>query len=440
MNKSSYSDEKISATTNLFIPCVRRWFGDEPILIVEAEGAVLTDSKGKNYLDVYASHGCAGMLGYNHPAVVEALREQAGHLYSLSVEFPTIPVLELAEKLLEITPASLTRAYFANSGAESVEAALFLAKKFTKRQEFTSLYGAFHGRTHGARSLLGFAPFKRGMGPLLNGVVRIPSYYCYRCQIGLEYPKCGVQCAKMLEDTLFYGSADDVAVFVAEPIQGTAGNIPAPNEYFREIKKVLDRHNILLFLDEMYTALGITGKLFCFEHYGVVPDMMTMAKTLGNGLPISALLTREDIAQAFALPEPVQYYTTFGSNPLMAAAALASVNTILKEKLWERAAKLGDYWIKGLRKLQNKHEIIGDVRGKGLMMAVELVKDRKSKEPAREESSKLKVEAGKRGLFLAAGFGWLGNTIKLHPPAVMNEDQIDQALAIMDEALHSVAK
>jgi 4-aminobutyrate aminotransferase-like enzyme len=439
MESPSLSSQEIAETANLFVPCVRRWFGDEPILFVEGNGAVLKDSGGKEYLDLYSSHGCAALVGYNHPALRKALKKQADQLYSLSVEFPTLPVIRLAEKLLEITPESFNRVYFANAGAEAVEAGLFLAKKHTKKHELITLYGAFHGRTHGVRSLLGFAPFRQGVGPLLPGIIHLPAYYCYRCQLKLEYPDCELQCAKMLEETLLYGSSGEAAVFIAEPIQGTAGNIPAPDGYFQEIKKILDKHDIPLFLDEIYTALGCTGKLFCYEHYGVVPDLMTMSKTLGNGLPVSALLTSDAIAQAFAPPEPPLYYTTFGSNPLMTAAALASVNTIIKERLWERAAKMGEYWMKGLKKLQEKHEIIGDVRGKGVMIGVELVKDRKTKEPAKEESQKLKMEAGKRGVIMPAGFGWLGNTIKLHPSLIMTEDQIDKALYVLDESLKAIA-
>ena len=438
MELSCYSDEKIVAAGNLFLPCIRRFLGNDPILFVEAKGAVLKDSKGREYLDLLCSHGCATLIGYNHPAVIEAIKEQAGKIYSLSAEFTTQPVIELAEKLIEVTPETFQKVFFANSGAEAVEVALFLSKKSTKRYEIISLYGDFHGRTHGARSLLGYAPLKRGMGPLMPGVTRIPSYYCYRCQLGLEYPTCSLQCAKMLEDALLYDTAGDVAIFVAESLQGTAGNIPAPDGYFQEIKKILDKHHIPLYMDEIFTAFGTTGKKFGFEHDGVIPDMITLSKTLAGGLPISALLTTNEIAQAFAPPEPVQYFTTFGSNPLMAAAALASIETIMKEKPWEKAAELGAYWMKGLKKLQDKYELIGDVRGKGVMIGVELVKNRKTKEPAKEESLKLKEEDGKRGLILPAGQGWLGNTIRMVPSVAMTKDQIDKALHILDELFKAI--
>jgi len=437
MHSSNISNE-LEETEKWFLPCVRRWFPDKPGIFVEGNGAILRDSQGKEYLDLYSSHGCTALIGYNHPAVSKALKEQADQLYSVSVEFPTSPSVALAKKLIESTPESLNKVYFANAGAEAVEVALYLAKKYTKKFEFISLYGAFHGRPHGARSIVGYGPYRKGVGPFLPGIVRMPSYYCYRCQLGLNFPECDLQCAKMLEDVLIYDSAGEPAAFIAEPIQGTAGNIPAPDGYFKAVKSILDKHNILLLIDEIYTALGSTGKKFCFEHYGIVPDFLTMSKTLGGGLPISAVMTGEEIAQCFAPPEPPQYFTTFGSNPLMAAGALASLNVILEEKLWERASALGEYWMKGLKELQERHEIIGDVRGKGIMLGVELVKDRETKEPASEVSLKLKEEAGKRGVLMPAGYGWLGNVIKLHPPLVMTIDQIDRALDVLDESLGAV--
>ena len=439
MKRVDFTDAQLVDSAGLFVPCVRRFLGNEPVLMVDGRGAILKDAKGREYIDLLASHGFASLIGYNHPAVVEALKEQAGKLYSLSMEFATTPVITLAERLIEVTPEPFRRVFFASAGTEVVEAGLFLAKKYTHKYEVVSLYGDFHGRSHGSRSLLGYAPLKTGLGPLLPGVTRIPAYYCYRCSLGLTYPSCGLQCAKLLEDALLYDTAGEVAVFVTEPLQGTAGNIPAPDGYFQTIKEILDRHRILLFVDEIFTAFGNTGKKFCFEHYGVTPDLLTMSKTLGGGLPISALLSTEAIAQAFAPPEPIQYYTTFGSNPLIAAAALAVLDIIEREKPWDKAAAVGPYWMQGLRKLQNKYELIGDVRGKGVMIGVELVKNRSTKEPAKEESSKLKAEAAKRGLLLPAGMGWLGNTIRMIPPVVMTHDQIDQALQIMDDSFAAIS-
>ncbi len=433
------SQQHIRSAASYFIPCVRHFLGDEPIQFVKAEGAILKDSRGKEYLDLMGSHGCATLLGYNHPAIIEAIKKQIDKIYFVSVEFPTEPVIALAKKLIEITPEHLTKVYFANAGTEAVEAGIFLAKKYKQKYEMISLYGDFHGRSHGSRSLLGYANFKKGLGPLLPGVARIPSYYCYRCQLGLTYPKCDLQCAKMLEDALFYDTSGEVAAFIVEPIQGTAGFVPAPEGYFKIIKGILDKYGILLFIDEIFTAFGSTGKKFCFEHYGVIPDITTFSKTLGAGTPISALMTTDEIAEAFAPPEPPLYFTTYGSNPVMAAAALAALEVIEKERVWDRAAELGEYWLRGLRQLQDKHALIGDVRGKGLLIGVELVKNRKTKEPAAGESQKLKFEAAKRGLILPAGMGYLSNTIRMCPSAVMTYEQIDKSLQIMDEAFKAIS-
>lgn len=427
--------EEIVERDKYLLPCVRRMFPEDPILLVEAKGATVKDSTGKEYIDLFASHGLNTMVGYNHPKVVAAIKSQAEKLISCSIDFHTAPAVELAEKLAQITPTPLKRCFFANAGTEAVECSLYLAKKYTKKYEIIALYGGFHGRTYGSRSALGWSAYKHGLGPFLPGFIHIPSYYCYRCSLGLKYPECDLQCAKMLDDALKYQCAGDVAAFIAEPIQGTAGNIPAPEGYFKEVKKVLDAHGILFISDEVYTGLGRTGKLFGFEHYGVQPDIMTLSKALGGGVPISAVIASEEVAAAFAAPEPVLYFTTYGSNPLCCAAAIASINTILEEKLYKRAAKLGDYFIRGLNDLAEEHELIGDVRGKGLMIGVELVKDRKTKEPAREESKKLRNEAKKRGVILPAGLGWFGNTIELHPPVVITEEQIDKVLNVLDESL-----
>jgi len=439
VSQTQFSDQQIIQSAGYFLPCVRRFAGQDPVVFVEAQGAVLKDQTGREYIDLLGSHGCTSLVGYNHPAVVEAIKRQVGQISCVSCEFPTKPVIALADKLIQITPEPLKRVFFGNAGTEVVETALFLAKKFSGLYEFVSLYGEFHGRSSGSRSLLGWSPLKKGMGPLLPGVCRIPSYYCYRCQLGLEYPSCDLRCARMLEDALMYDTSGDVALFVAESMQGTAGNIPAPDGYFEIVKQILDKHGIPIFLDEIFTAFGSTGKMFCCEHYGFTPDMMTMSKTLAAGYPISALVTTEELAASFAEPEPPQYFTTFGGNPLMATAALATLEIIVEEQPWIKAAESGQYWMAGLKKLQDKYEIIGDVRGLGIMIGVELVKDRQTKEPAKKESLKFKAEAFKRGLIAPAGQGWFGSTIRMVPTVVMTKEQIDRALDIMDQSFQAIS-
>jgi 4-aminobutyrate aminotransferase-like enzyme len=418
-----------------FLPNVKRMFKD-PMVVTEGMGAIVRDSEGKEYIDLMTEHG-VNFIGHRNPEVVKAIKDQADRLISMSTDLSTIPASELARKLAEIAKP-LNRCYFLNAGAEAVECAMYLARKHKARYEIMALYGAFHGRTYGARSLVGWSGYKRGMGPYLPGVVLSPSYYCYRCSLGLEYPGCGLQCAKMLEDVIRYQSSGDIAAFIAEPVQGTAGNIPAPDGYFKEVKRILDANDILFIDDEVFTGFGRTGRIFCIEHHGVQPDIITCGKAMGGGMPISVVLTNESVAKAFAV-DAMMYFTTFGSHPLSCAAALASINVILRDGLHERAARLGEYFMKRLKELAGKQELIGDVRGKGLMIGVELVKDRRTKEPAREESRRLKEECRKRGVIMPAGQGWLGNVIRMYPPAVITEEQIDKSIGALEESLKAIS-
>ncbi|MEM2882036.1 MAG: aspartate aminotransferase family protein [Candidatus Bathyarchaeia archaeon] len=418
-----------------FIPTVKRMF-KEPMIAAEGEGAIVRDSEGREYIDLMSEHG-VNFIGHRNAEVVRAIKDQADKLIFMSTDIATAPALELAKRLAEIAKP-LDRCYFLNAGAEAVECAIYLARKHKGRYEIMGLYGAFHGRTYGARSLVGWSGYKKGMGPYLPGVSLLPSYYCYRCSLGLEYPGCGLQCAKILEDAIKYQSSGDIAAFIAEPIQGTAGNIPAPDGYFREVKKILDANDILLIDDEVFTGFGRTGKIFCIEHHGVQPDIITCGKAMGGGMPISAVLTNENVARAFAV-DAMMYFTTFGSHPISCAAALASINVILRDRFHERAARLGEYFMKRLRELAGKHELIGDVRGRGLMIGVELVKDRRTKEPAREESRRLREECRRRGAIVPAGQGWLGNVIRMYPPAAITEEQIDKSIEILDDSLKAIS-
>ncbi len=440
LSMNNLSDEKIKKSAGYFLPCVRRFYDDEPICFVDAKGGILKDQKGKEYIDLLSSHGCTALIGHNRPEVIEAIKKQLEEIYFLPSEFPTPASIELAEKLIEMTPAPFNQVYFANSGAEAVEVGLFLSKRYQKKFEIISLYGGFHGRSHGARSILGHSKLKKDMGPFLNGCVRAPSYYCYRCHLGLEYPSCNLQCAKMLDDIIKYDTSGQPAAFVAETMQATAGYIPAPEGYFKEVKKILDKYEILLFLDEIFTAFGNSGEYFRFQAEGVTPDLFTMSKTLGGGIPISALVTSDKVGNVFSPPEAPQYFTTYGSNPVSAAAALASLKIIEKEKPWEKAKELGQYWMEGLAILKEKYEIIGDIRGRGILIGVELVKNRKTKEQAVEESIKLKKEAFKRGLILPAAMGWDCNVIRLSPSVVIGKDLIDKSLSIIEESLKAILK
>ena len=409
---------------------------EEPFVVVRGSGATLTDTTGKKYIDFWAGNSVQ-ICGHNHPKIVAALKTQADKLIHYTYELYTIPQVELAEKLAKINPFGMTKSLFFNGGTEAIECAYHLARKKSGRDWMVALYGGFHGRTYGSATLTSNAKYKRKMGPYLPGVTHIPSYYCYRCFLGLEYPSCGLRCAKLLEDAIRWDTDGEVAAYIAEPALGSGGNIFPPDQYFLEIKKILDEHGILFVADEIITGLGRTGKLFAMEHYGVKPDMLTLSKTLGGGLPIAALMARENVADAFA---PFDYYSTFGGNPISTATSLAVLDVIFGERLVERSEKVGQYLLKALKELQDKHELIGEVQGKGLLVGVELVKDRRNKDPATEQARKLRNEALKRGLILAADKGMLGNRIRINPPLTILEEEVDRAVQIIHDSLKAITR
>ncbi|MFQ5710859.1 MAG: aspartate aminotransferase family protein [Candidatus Geothermarchaeales archaeon] len=427
---------EISEKDKYFLPVVYRWFKEEPLVAVRGRGALLIDSKGREYIDLLAGHA-ANYVGHCHPKVVEAIKSQAEKLVFTTTDFHTVPAAMLAEKIAGITPPYMNKAYFTSAGAEAVEVALYLSRKATKRYEFICLYGAFHGRTYGARSAVGWHAYKKSFGPMVPGFTHIPWYYCYRCIFKLQFPDCDLLCAKVIEDVLKFQTCGDVAAFLAESMLGAAGHIPAPPGYFEEVKKILDENEILFIADEVMSGGGRTGKIWCIEHYDVKPDMITFGKFIGGGMPLSGVVASDEVAEAYGI---LDYFTTFGCNPVAAAAGNAVVDIILEEKLADRSAELGKYFMKGLNDLREGHKLIGDVRGKGLFIGVELVRDRETKEPAVEESTKFRELAREGGVIVAAGWGWYKNTMRIHPPAVITREQIDKVLEVFDDSLKEVER
>ncbi len=409
----------------------------EPITVVEGKGAILKDAEGREYIDSFAGISVVNS-GHCNPAVIEAARRQmeklihaCGYVYYLK------PVADLAEKLAHLLGDGLQKSFFANSGAEAVECGLKLAKKFTKKQELVAVMGSFHGRTVATLSITGQAGRRGyGMGPYMSGVAFAPTPYCYRCPLGLEYPSCGIQCAKMLEDVVAYSTSGTVAGFVAEPVMGEGGIIVPPPEYFTEIKKILDEHQILYVADEVQSGFGRTGEMFGFQHYGVTPDIVCTAKAIADGFPLSACTTRPEIADSF---DPGDHLSTFGGNPVSCAAAIANIDFMLKERLVEKSKKDGEYAMKRLKEIAEKQELVGDVRGKGLMIGIELVKDRKSKSPAAEEA--VRVRDLCRGKSVLIGHGGLkGNVLRIQPPLVISREQLDRVIETVDQSLAEVSR
>lgn len=409
----------------------------EPIVLVEGRGATVKDIGGKEYIDCYAGIAVVN-AGHCHPKIVEAIKAQSEKLiHCCSYVYHNVPASDLAVKLAEITPKGLQKTFFGNSGAEANETALKLAKKFTKRHEIIALECSFHGRTIGTLSVTGQARRKRyDMGPYLSGVYFAPAPYCYRCPFGKKYPGCDLLCARKLDDIVNYHSSDNVAAFIGEPVQGEGGIIVPPDEYYRVVKEELDARGILLIVDEVQSGYGRTGKMFAIEHSGIVPDIMTLGKAIAGGLPLSACMARADVGDAF---EKGDHLSTFGGNPISCAAALANIEIFKEERLSEQSEEKGRFVMKRLGEMKERHRLIGDVRGKGLMIGVELVKDRKTKKPAIEEVSKVKTNARKRGVLLGSG-GVKGNVIRLQPPLVISKDELTRALTILDEELANVEK
>jgi 4-aminobutyrate aminotransferase len=418
----------------LVTSCVKRI---EPIAVGDAKGARIRDLEGNEYVDCFSGISVMN-VGHGNPKVVEAAKRQLDQLVHASCLVYHIPVVaELAERLSQINPWGLRKTFFGNSGAEAVECGLKLARKFTKKHEIVALMCSFHGRTLGTLSVTGQAGRRSySMGPYLGSISFAPTPYCYRCQLGLQYPKCNLQCAKMVEDVINFSTSACVAAFISEPILGEGGIIVPPREYFTEVKKILDQYGILFIDDEVQTGFGRTGKLFGLEHYGVRPDILTMAKAIAAGLPLAACTTREDIGNSF---QPGDHLSTFGGNPVSCAAALANIDYILEENLSAESERKGQYITKALEEVKKGSRLIGDVRGKGLMIGIELVRDQNTKEPAAQEATKIRDACRRKGVLLGQG-GIKANVLRIQPPLVISTQEIDQVIRVLSECLEETEK
>lgn len=407
----------------------------QPVVISEAKNALIKDIQGKEYVDFFAGISVVN-AGHGQPEIVTAAIEQARRLVHACTYVYYIPTtIELAEKMAEITPKPLQKTFFGCSGAEAIECALKLARKYTKKYELVSLMGSFHGRTLGTLSITGQSGRKKyDMGPYLAGTSFVCPPYCYRCPFEKEYPECEVLCARSIRDVIDYSTSGGVAAFIAEPVLGEGGIIPPPPEYFKIIKEILSKHDILFIADEVQSGFGRTGKLFAIENYDVEPDIMTVAKGIANGFPISACIAKVEIGDAF---EPGDHLSTFGGNPVSAAAALANIDFIMRERLFEKAAEKGKYVMKRLKEMKEAYGVIGDIRGKGLMIGVELVKDQKKKTPAREITGRIRDRAREKGLLIGSG-GIMGCVLRIQPPLTIEKEIIDKALNILDGVFRDI--
>ena len=406
-----------------------------PLVVEKAKGLWVHDVDGNIFLDFTAGIAvCA--TGHCHPRVIKAIKKQADLLLHMSgTDFYYRPQIVLAKKLAHMAPGKgAKKVYFGNSGAEAVEAAFKLARWHTKRELNLAFYGAFHGRTMGALSLTASKTIqKKHYNPLVPGITHIPYAYCYRCPYNLCYPECGLGCVQWIEDTLFRTTIppEEVATIFVEPIQGEGGYIVPPPEFHKEMNKIAKKYGILYAADEVQSGMGRTGKMFAMEHFGVDPDIIALAKGIASGMPLGALAARAENMDW----EAGSHASTFGGNPVSCMAALSTIE-LLEEGLMENAAVQGNRLMDGLIKLQQSHECMGDVRGKGLMVAVEFVKDRETKEPARTWRNDIIKHAFQKGLLL---LGCGENSIRFCPSLTVNTAEIDKCLSIFDDVIREIA-
>ena len=407
---------------------------DYPFVIARGEGSVVEDVDGNRFLDCAAGIA-VNSTGHSHPQVVQAIIEQAQKFLHMSgTDFYYEPQVRLGETFNEIAPFDgQKRTFFANSGTEANEAAVKLARYSTKRYGVIAFLGSFHGRTMGSLSLTSSRAIQRkGFGPPLSGTYHTPYANCYRCPVGKQPESCQAECLDYLEEQIFVHliSPDEVAAVVVEPIQGEGGYIVPPAVFHQRLRALTRQHGILLICDEVQSGMGRTGKMFGIEHFGVQPDMVTIAKGVASGLPLGVTVAR---AEVMAWP-PGAHASTFGGNPVACAASLATID-LLRSSLVQNSADVGAYMQDLAKGLMEKHPIIGDVRGRGLMIGVELVRDRTTKERAVEERNKVVNECFKRGL-LVLGAG--RNSIRLSPPLVLTRAQAKTAVEILDQAIGAV--
>lgn len=408
-----------------------------PLVIERGEGNIVIDVDGNEFIDMNAGLAVCN-VGHSHPKVVKAIKDQVDKFIHYSyTDFYYDDYVNLGETLHDLVPGKHKKKFFyGNSGAEAIEAAIKVSRWHSQRQGLLAYIGSFHGRTMGAVSLTASKPYqKRRFSPLVPGVEHIFYPYCYRCPFHLECPSCNYACVDYIDEYLFhkYVPGEEVAMLLAEPIQGEGGYVVPPDGYFKKLKKLLDDNGILFAVDEVQSGIGRTGKWFAIEHWGVVPDIVCMAKGIAAGMPLGVMASRADIQDW----TPGSHASTFGGNPVSCAAALAVIDIIKSEKLLENAQREGAYIKKRLEEMMETHPMIGDVRGKGLMVGVELVKDKDGKEYAKQETEDVMMECFRQGLAIVnCGV----NVIRWMPPLTITRDLVDPSLEIFERSLSKVEK
>jgi 4-aminobutyrate aminotransferase/(S)-3-amino-2-methylpropionate transaminase len=403
------------------------------LVIHKGYGRRLEDMEGRTYLDFMAGVAVCS-LGHSHPAYIAAIKDQ---LEKVTVgSFTSESRVALLHLIASLTPPGLDRIQLYSGGAEAVEAAIRLAKSSQKKFEILGFWGGFHGKTGGVLGLIG-DPFKKQWGVLHPGLHLTPYADCYRCSFKMEYPRCGLYCLDFVREVIKNNTAGSLAAIIVEPIQGTAGNVIPPPEFLPGLLAIAHDHEALLIADEMITGFGRTGKMFGCDHTGVSPDIMTIGKGMGNGFPISGLISTDKITASHPSSKPSSSSSSYGGNPLASAAALATIETIVNDSLVENSRAVGSFLLDGLVRLQEKYEFIGDVRGRGLLIGVELVRDRKTREPLdRDICRRIFLETLARGMIC---MNYKAN-FRINPPLTLTREEAEEGLGILDDVFDFVAK
>ncbi len=443
--KSLYMDW-VSYLLHAWVPRLPPY--EEPI-VVSGNGAYYWDARGNRYLD-FMSQLYNVNIGMNNRKVIQAIKKQLDELAYVSPHVPSVPKISLAKRLAQITKEHFCKTFFSNSGTEAAEVAVKLAKIYTGHFKIIGLWKGYHGSTYGSLSAGGLTEVREQAEPLVPGFVHIPPPYCYRCYFGLRYPSCKVRCAEFLEDKIDWEGPDTVAGFIGETIVGGGGILVPPKEYWPTIRKICDKYKIVQINDEVMTGFGRTGKMFGYENWDMIPDVIVLAKGITCGYqPLGATMMRKKIADFFTYPPYFMHSYTTSGHALACAAALATIDVYYEEKLPENAAKVGKHLIEALKGIQDRHDLVGDVRGIGLFVALEFVKDKETKEPLMPADPKAPPEevpltvlgdlCMENGLSIGMGLGE-DPIVRLCPPLIVTEEDVNKAVAILEAGVTEVEK
>jgi 4-aminobutyrate aminotransferase len=425
------SDEIVRKHKEFIWPAVTNYY-QKPLVADHASMQYLWDIEGNKYLDFFGGIVTIG-VGHCNPKVTSKIKAQVDKLQHTSTLFPNEQMVALAEKLAQITPGKLQKSFFTSSGTEANEAALLLSRMISPSYDIVSLRHAYSGGSALAKSVTAQAPWRKS-GVISVGISHAVNPYCYRCPLHLKYPECGVACANDVENTIQTTTGGSIAAFIAEPIQGVGGFITPPPEYFKIVYRIVKNYGGLFIADEVQTGWGRTGKKWWgIEQWEVTPDIITSAKSMGNGVPVGLTITTAELADKFQ----GLTISTFGGNPVTSVAVRAVIEVVEEENLRENTYVVGGYFRKKLEELQEKYPVIGDVRGMGMMQALELVKDRQTKEPAAQEATQVMEAARKNGLLIGKG-GLLGNTIRMAPPMNISKADVDEGIRLLDKSFSEV--